>query len=83
MINTCLLLQNQPTPVIPSANVSKKTKESLAQSRKKSQKTGQQLSNDNLFIVESVLKVILTKSDNKSSVKATIKRCPTTETVSH
>ena len=67
----CKIHQNQPTPVIPSANVSKKTKESLAQSRKKSQKTGQQLSNDNLFIVESVLKFRLskTKADNKSSGK--------------
>ena len=65
----CKIHQNQPTPVILSANVSKKTKESLAQSRKKSQKAGQHLSNDNLFIVESVLKVRLTKSDKKSSAK--------------
>ena len=65
----CKIHQNQPTPVIPSANVSKKTKESLIQSRKKSQKSGQQLSNDNLFIVESVLKIRLTKSDRKSSAK--------------
>ena len=67
----CKLHQNQPTPVIPSAKVSKKTKESLAQFRKKSQKAGQQLSNDNLFIVESVLKIRLSKAntENKSSAK--------------
>ena len=65
----CKIHQNQPTPVLPSAQVSKKTKESLAQSRKKSQKAGQQLSNDNLFIVESVLKVRLTKCDKKSTAK--------------
>ena len=67
----CKLHQNQPTPVIPSAKVSKKTKESLAQFRKKSQKAGQQLSNDNLFIVESVLKIRLSKAntENKSPAK--------------
>ena len=68
----CKVHQDQPTPVIPSASVTKKTKESLSQARKKSKKTGPELSNDNLFIVESVLKVRLTKSDKKAKRRSSI-----------
>ena len=68
----CKVHQDQPTPVIPSASVTKKTKESLSQARKKSKKAGPELSNDNLFIVESVLKVRLTKSDKKAKRRSSI-----------
>ena len=68
----CKVHQDQPTPVIPLASVTKKTKESLSQARKKSKKAGPELTNDNLFIVESVLKVRLTKSEKKAKRRSSI-----------